>query len=164
MLLFQLWKLLGRATDLGVARAVPEILYFRCPVCSKRFPGSAFGEDDLQAECEACGALVDSPNGVVAVPNDRAVESPFTLVEIAQEMNSADGVVAQTEDITQQMRLAFDALSQTDKTKFLEETMPKVDLPVVEDCGTSSSALRLTAIGVLLVIGVLLLTLLYFQG
>ena len=163
MLLFQLWKLLRCAIDLGVSRAVPEILYFRCPVCSKRFPGSAFGENDLQAECEACGALVDSPH-VVAAPNDRAVDSPFTLVEIAQEMNSAEGAIAQTEDITQQLRRAFDALSQIDKAKFLEETLPKVDLPVVIDTGTGGFASRLIAIGALLVIGIVLLTLLYFQG
>ena len=75
---------------LTVARAVPEILYYRCPVCSKRFPGSAFEENELQAECVACGSLVDSPYAISA-PNDRVVDLPFTLPEISHELNPAGG-------------------------------------------------------------------------
>ena len=146
-----------------MARAVPEILYYRCPVCSKRFPGSAFEENELQVECVACGAIVDSPH-VIAAPNDRAVESPFSLAGISHEGSSPVGAVAQTEDITKQLREAFDALSQIDKTKFLEETMPKVDLPKIEEPSGDNAKLCLFAIGALLVVGFGLLALLYTQG
>lgn len=149
---------------LTVARAVPETLYYRCPVCSKRFPGSAFEENDLQAECVACGSLVDSPYAISA-PNDRVVDLPFTLPEISHELNPAGGPIAQTADITQQLRQAFEALSHIDKTRFLEETLPKVDLPMpsVQETATGATGIRLIAIGALLVIGTVLLTLLYFQ-
>ena len=147
---------------LTVTRAVPDILYYRCSVCSKRFPGSAFGENDLQAECVACGSLVDSPPHAISAPNDRVVDS---LLEISHELNPAGGAMAQTTDITQQLRQAFDALSHIDKTRFLEETLPKVDLPMpsVQETATGGTGIRLIAIGALLVTGTVPLTLLYFQ-
>ena len=145
-----------------MARAVPEILYFRCPVCSKRFPGSAFEDNELQVECVACGAIVDSPH-VTAAPNDRAVESPFSLAGISHEATPPVAAVSKTEDITQQLRQAFDALSQIDQTKFLEETMPKVDLPKDQEPLIVGNKLRLMAIGALLMVGFGLLALLYLQ-
>ena len=73
--------------------------------------------------------------------------------------------MAQTADITQQLRQAFDALSHIDKTRFLEETLLKVDLPMpsVQETATGTTGIRLIAIGALLVTGTVLLTLLYFQ-
>ena len=163
IVIIQVLKIIGACYRSVVARAVPEILYFRCPVCSKRFPGATFGEDELQVECEACGTVVDSPH-VIPTPNDRSVESPFTLAEIAQEMNPPAEIVAQTQDIAEQLRQAFGALSQIDKAKFLEETLPTVELSEIEKNASGSTTVRLITIGVLFVLGVALLALLYFEG
>ena len=79
-------------------------------------------------------------------------------------MNPPAEIVAQTQDIAEQLRQAFGALSQIDKAKFLEETLPTVELSEIEKNASGSTTVRLITIGVLLVLGVALLALLYFEG
>lgn len=148
-----------------VARAVPEILYFRCPNCSKRFPGSTFADDSLYVECHHCGSEVESPHAALA-SSRREEASPFSIAG-ASGIETPSGVAAQTDDITAQLRETFETLSQMDKERFLEETSPAAEASpeavVPVPSMPFSRATHVIAIVVLLVIGALLLGMLYME-
>ena len=134
-------------------QAVPEILYFRCPQCSKRFPGNAF-KDVAAAECQYCQTLVDSPHA----PPPRQVAPLAPAARVAPEVPAAQSTSASA-DVTERLRKAFAALSQDDQHRFLNQTLTFTFPAVPEDTSSwLAPKARLVGAVLLLAIGLALLS------
>lgn len=152
-----------------MAQAIPEILYFRCPMCAKRFPGTAFA-DQPSAECQACGVEVDSP---YFPQRTETTESPADLegdrmggpVELEAE-DAAESLLDQDASgkvAAEQLLTAFRDLSLQDQQWFLDETLAEIE-PELPGHFSNGTQLRVALLIALLTLGTILLNLLYVES